>query len=739
MSHTNPRKVTKILIIAALLLTVVAVNSLPLLAGPPGPDTLSPNVPPYPTPPPPRPTFTLDVNLGYEPPTLDPALATDSGSIDVIENLFLGLTGLDEEGNVEPELATHWTVSADGRTYTFHLRNDAKWVQYSLNSGVSEVRPVTAHDVEYGVKRALDPRTRSDYAYVLYIIEGAMALNTADWDALSEQEQQALLDGVGVRALNDVTVEFRLETPAGYFPSIVSMWVARPVPQELIEARGERWAEPGFCWSNGPYALAEWIHDSRLTLVKNPHYYDAGNVQIEQVRLQMVVASSTALTMYEGNQLDTVSPPLDAMGGIKADPALSKQLHIAPRDCTYYYGFTNDKPPMDNALVRRALSAAIDRQRLIDHTTMGYQLPANTFAPAMIFGSAAHNPDIAPWALPRSLGGTGYTEALRLARQWLADAGYPNGRGFPTITLMYNTSEGHRRIAQAIAAMWRDGLGINVEVRDLEWREYLRLIDRSTPVEQMPHVWRLGWCADYPDQNNWVYEVFHSQYSYSNRVRWHNSEFDQFTEAARVETNPAIRRNLYHRAEEILVEEQAAMAPIYYYSVLHLNKPWLNRNYHSYGQRYDLWRLTFAVQSVDDAGGVLVSWDGSTTITVPAGALGEPVQLLHVPQTPVNPAGPLINTDYVFELTASDALGRPATLLPGQTYTITIAYDETALGPAIEETVALYSWDGSQWVLEPTSVLDTDANTVTATPDHFSLFTLLGETLQTFLPAVLHE
>jgi oligopeptide transport system substrate-binding protein len=734
MLHTNFRKGTKALIIAGLLLAIATANSPSLLAEPSGPGTLSPDIPPYP-----EPLFILDANLGTEPPTLDPAVATDTASIDVIENLFLGLTGIDEEGNVVPELTTHWTVSADGRTYTFHLRDDVRWVHYSLGSGVSEVRPVTAYDVEYGVKRSLDPRTGSDYAYLLYIIEGAMALNCADPDALTEAELQVLIDGVGVRALNDVTVEFRLERPASYFPSIVSMWVARPVPREPIEEQGERWTEPGFCWSNGPYALAEWIHDSRLTLVKNPHYYDANNVQIEQVRLHMITAASTALAMYEANELDTVSPSLDAMDRIKTDPVLSKQLHIAPRDCSYYYGFTNTKPPMDNALVRQALSAAIDRQRLTDHVTGGYQIPANTFAPPMIFGSAAHDPDIAPWALPRSLGGTGYAEALRLARRWLAEAGYPNGQGFPTIALMHNTSEGHRRIADAIAAMWRDGLGITVEVQDLEWRDYLRLISRDTSVEEMPHVWRLGWCADYPDQNNWVYEVFHSSQQYTNWVRWHNSEFDQITEAARAETNPTIRRNLYHRAEEILVEEEAAMAPIYYYSRLYLTKPWLKRSYHSFGQRYDLWRLTFAAESVDGTGGVLISWDDSTTITVPAGALGEPTQLLHVPQTPTDPAGLLINTDYVFELTASDASGRPATLLPGQTYTITIGYDETALCAAIEETVMLYSWHGSQWVLEPSSVLNPEANTVTATPDHFSLFALLGETRQTFLPALLRE
>ena len=302
MLYITFRKVAKPLIVTALLLAAAAANSPPLLAGPPGPGPLAPNVPPSP-----QPLLTLDVNLGIEPRTLDPALATDTASVNVIENLFLGLTGLDEEGNVEPELATHWTVSADGRTYTFHLRDDAKWVRYIPDTGFTVVRPVSAHDVEYGLKRTLDPRTGSDYAYALYIIEGAVALNTANPDALSEEELQALFDAVGVRALDDVTVEFRLEWAAGYFPTIVSMWVARPQPREAIETHGDAWIEPQNIVTNGPYALAEWAHDRRMTLVKNPYYYDADNVQIDRVRLQMITASSTALAMYEANELDTVS------------------------------------------------------------------------------------------------------------------------------------------------------------------------------------------------------------------------------------------------------------------------------------------------------------------------------------------------------------------------------------------------------------------------------------------------
>lgn len=536
-----------------------------------------------PTPVPGEEKVTLNWNLGTEPPTLDPALAEDTTSVACIENLFLGLTDLDPETNeVVPELATEWSVSEDGLVWTFKMRQDAKWVRYNRATGeVAEVGPVTAPDVVYGIKRTLNPKTASGYAYVLYIIKGAEALNTADIAALSEEELAALEEAVGVKALDDYTVEITLEHPAGYFPAIASMWVARPQPKDAIEAHGDRWIEPGFIVTNGPYVLVDWIHEDSMIMEKNPLFYAADEVQIERLELVMVVEASTAMAMYEANQLDDTAPPLEDMDRVKADPVLSKELYIAPRDCTYYYGFTNDKPPMDNKLVRRALSAAIDRQGLIDNVLKGGQLPANTFAPSMIFGNAALDPRIAPWALPESLGGTGYAKAVELAKGWLAEAGYPDAKGFPTITLMYNTSEGHKKIAEAIAAMWKSALGIDIKVENQEWKVYLNTISKKTAVEEMPHVWRLGWCADYPDENNWVKEVFAP--SARNDIRWNNQEFQKIVDEAEVSPDPAKRKELYFQAEKILCDDEAAIAPIYYYTTVALTKPWLTRFYGEMG------------------------------------------------------------------------------------------------------------------------------------------------------------
>jgi ABC-type transport system substrate-binding protein len=209
-------------------------------------------------------------NLGTEPPTLDPSLAQDTTSNDVIENLFLGLTGFDEAGNVEPELATDWTVSDDGLVYTFNMRDTATWVSYTPSGGVVELGPVTAEEVVYGVKRTCNPETGSPYAYVDYIIKGCQDWNTADTTALSEEEVQALVDGVGVTAVDSYTVQFEINTPAPYFPAIAGMWVNRPQPQATIDAYGETWTEAGKIVTNGAYYLAEWFHNSNLTLEKNP-------------------------------------------------------------------------------------------------------------------------------------------------------------------------------------------------------------------------------------------------------------------------------------------------------------------------------------------------------------------------------------------------------------------------------------------------------------------------------------
>ncbi len=514
----------------------------------------------------------LSWNLGTEPPTLDPALATDSVSIQCDEALFLGLTDFADttDAEVVPELATEWGVSEDGLTWTFKMRSDVWWVHYDPATGEAEkMRPVDAHDVEYAVKRTLDPETASDYAYVCYIIKNAEAVNTGE---------STDFDSVGVKAVDDYTVEFTLEQPAGYFPAIASMWVNRPVPKEVIEEFGDLWTEPGNIWSDGPYMLDTWEHENRMVFVKNPHWYDAKSVSIERVNCVMVVEDSTAFAMYENGELDVQNPPLEDMDRVKADPVLSKELYIAPALCTYVYGFNVSKPPIDNVLVRQALSFAIDRQKLIDTVLKGGQRPAWSFACPGIFGNVADNADF-----------PGITFNPDKARELLAEAGYPNGEGWPAVTLMYNTSEGHQKIAQYVQQQWSEHLGINVQLANQEWKVFLK-----TVVEDAPQVYRDGWCADYPDQNNWVLEVYHPTKS-PNQSKWSGPTADRFaelTEQAAAEPDPAKRKDLYFEAEKLLTVDQAVTIPLYYYTTVVCNKPYVERTYQLVGgQHWEKWRI----------------------------------------------------------------------------------------------------------------------------------------------------
>lgn len=530
----------------------------------------------------------LDFNLGTEPPTLDPSLATDNASTNITTNIFVGLTQFDPvTSEVLPYLATDWSVSDDGLEWTFNLRDDIAWVHHDPATGettqvmdeAGNPRFVNAHDVVYGAKRTINPETASDYSYVLYIINNAFDVNTAEDDSLT-------LDDIGVEAIDDTTVKFTLEQPAGYFPSIAGMWVVNPVPQEAIEEHGEAWTEAGNIVTSGPYVLSEWIHGGSLQLVKNPLWINADDVQIDVVNFLMIEEDSTAFALYENNELDTVAPPLTEMDRVKADPTLSEQLLIEPSLCTYYYGFTHTKPPFDDVRVRRAFSAAIDRQSIVDNVTKGGQIPASTFAPPGIFGAPepgtlgqGYDPELAKASLQEFLDEKGMT-----LDEFAAEY---------DIVLGHNTSEGHARIAAAVQQMWSDVLGVTARVENQEWQVYLKTLNNDTPVEDAFHAYRLGWCADYADENNWVHEVFNSEAG-ANRLRRNcadpncsettgPSKFDELTVQAGQASDPAERIELYAQAEDLLSGEEAAYAPIYHYTTVSLAKPWLTRNYPKIG------------------------------------------------------------------------------------------------------------------------------------------------------------
>ncbi len=520
-------------------------------------------------------------NLGAEPPTADPALATDTTSVEVDGQMFMGLTTIDQvSSEVLPFLATDWSISADGLTWTFNMRSDIPWVKYNTATGEVDLvydadgnqRFVNAYDVEYAVKRTINPDTASDYSYVLYIVKNAQAVN--------EGEEGVTVDDIGVKALDDVTVEFTLESPAGFFGAIASMWIASPVPQWTIEAAGDKWTEPGTIVTNGPYVMTEWVHGSELNMMKNPHWPEADTVQIDEIRNVMIVEASTAFAMYENGELDTTALPSPEVDRITADPVLSAEYYQAPVACSYYYGFVNNKEPFDDVRMRQAFSMSVDKQSVIDNVLKGGQVPAGFFAPPGIFGRPDDDLGI----------GLDYdiAAANALLDEYLAEKGIT--REDLDITLMHNTSEGHANIAAAIQQMWLDNLGVQVNVENQEWGVYLDTVGKDTPIEEVPNIFRMGWCADYADENNWVYEVFNSDAG-ANRLRRgcvddvcaevELKEFDIITEQAKAEQDPAVRKELYTEAERLLSEVEAAYIPIYFYTSMTMTKPYLTRYYPS--------------------------------------------------------------------------------------------------------------------------------------------------------------
>lgn len=487
---------------------------------------------------------TLYWNLGTEPPTLDPALAHDTTSLLVIGQIFLGLTNYDSEtGEIIPELATNWNVSNDGLKWTFQIRKGVTW---------TDGTPVTAHDVVYSMKRMLAPETAASPANLLWVVKGAKAYNTGEGSAKD----------VGIEAVDDYTVEFTLEHPVGFFPALATR-VCVIVPKQSIEKYGNKWTEPGNIVTDGPYMLSEWKHDDHLILTKNPNYYDASNVKIDKIYCYMIVQASTAMAMYEAGKLDdTRLIPLEDMDRVKSDPVLSKEFHQAPAFCTYYYGFNVEKPPFDNILVRKAFASAIDRESLIKYVLKGGQSPAQTFI----------TPGI-PGYVDGIKEGIGYPYDPETARKYLAEAGYPDGKGFPAVTLMFNTSEHHRTVAQFVQKSLMDVLHVKVNLANQEWKVYLNTLQTDAP-----QIFRLGWCASYPDGYDYLKRNFYSTIP-ENNANYKNPVFDQLVDELERETDPAKRAEIFRAAEALLCDTDCAIVPIYYYTMNELTKPYVVRSF----------------------------------------------------------------------------------------------------------------------------------------------------------------
>ncbi len=445
---------------------------------------------------------------------------------------------------------------------------------------------MTAQDIEYGIKRTVNPDTASGYAYVLAMaLEGAEDyLSAENFGELGDEEKQALRDGVAATAIDDYTLEMTFLTEAAYNLNIAGMWVARPQPKWVIDEKGDRWSEPGFNQSYGPYVLKEWVHDSSLTIVKNPFWSGIDSVpvpEIEEVRFSMLDASP-AFAEYEAGNLDVAGVPSADIDRVKADPVLSEELIIAPDGCSYYYGFNTTKEPVNNVHMRRALSYAVDRTGLVENVTKGGQEPARWFCRPGMAGcpTMESHPDL----------GIGYdpAKAAEELAMYMDEMGYTTVDEIPELILMHNTSEGHKRIAEAISEMWKETLGIQPTVTNQEWKVYLDTIKS----EDTPAVWRLGWCLDYPDANNFTREVFMKGGSgnpENGGLFWDTGKYEEFEQIvldAAVESDPEKRQQMYADAEQILVYDDAVILPIYWYTMVNVTKPYINRTYSDHGHDY---------------------------------------------------------------------------------------------------------------------------------------------------------
>ncbi|HLW60324.1 MAG TPA: peptide ABC transporter substrate-binding protein [bacterium] len=476
-----------------------------------------------------------------EPLHFDPATMETRREILVGMALFDPLITFDDTGHIVAVAARAWEVSKDGLTYTFHLRPGMRW---------SDGHPVTAADFEYAWKRVADPAIASDYASALYPIKGALDYNKGTTKTSA---------GVAIKAADTLTLRVTLTEPAAYFPRLVSTWNYLPVPRWQVEKYGKKWVEPGNHVGNGMFTLQKWEHDRELVIVANPHYWGA------KPTLQRIVftltddAFRTSLPAFENNELDVTDQiqPGD-IERVRKDPTLSKQLQKYRWSGTaaVFCDTTNTKSPLSKSKVRQALYLAIDHKRVASDVLRGIYDPAPTITPPGTIGYLATPP---------------LTGGADRARQLLAEAGYPDGKGFPDVKLAWGKLVTFDLVAQALQQMWQDTLKINITLQRMEAKEYNAAF--NSWAKQPYDCFIDRWGSDYEDPANWANILFDSEQDFFH-TKWRNDAFDKLIRKGAGEGNPAARKQMYEAAEKILNTDLPAI-PIFHLGVIVAVKPWV--------------------------------------------------------------------------------------------------------------------------------------------------------------------
>lgn len=481
----------------------------------------------------------LHFGNGAEPQTLDPHLAVALNDFHIILALFEGLVSKNPDTlEIEPGVADRWTVSNDGTLYQFHLREDASW---------SDGTPLTAEDFRWSWWRILNPETASLYNYMLYPILNAEAFAKGELDDFSR---------VGVRVVDEHTLEVELASPTPYFLQLLDHSSLFPVPRHVIEETGTAtdqtnpWTRVGNMVGNGPFELKDWRLNQFVRVEKNPNYWDANKVRLNAIVFHHVDDLGTEERMFRAGQLHrTESLPTDKVPVYREEG--SPSLKISPYLATYFYRFNLTREPLNDVRVRKALSLAVDRQQLIDAAVNGLPEPAYAITPP---GTLGYQP-------PKLFEFDGDE-----ARGLLAEAGFPNGEGFPVLEILYNTLEGHQRIAEVIQQMWKSELNIDVTLTNQEWRVFL-----DTEADLRYDISRSSWVGDYIDPNSfldmWITD------SGNNRTGWSDPEFDRLIlEQAPRAVDQEERFAVFLQAETLLMDAMPLM-PLYTYVRTHLQDP----------------------------------------------------------------------------------------------------------------------------------------------------------------------
>ncbi|MFT6758258.1 MAG: oligopeptide transport system substrate-binding protein [Chitinophagales bacterium] len=473
----------------------------------------------------------LHLGNGSEPSGLDPHLITDVGASRIVAELLEGLIGLDPKTlAAEPAAASSWKVSADLKTYTFYLNPNGMW---------SNGDKVVAQDFVYSWQRLLMPDLASEYSYQLFVVTGAEDYHTGIIEDFNS---------VGVKAINDLTLQVELQAPTPYFLTLLSHPSTFPVHRPTIEEFGDI-DDPGSLWTragnyvgNGPFVLTEWALNRIIRIEKSPSYRDAEKIKLNEVRFYPIDNLSTEERMFRANTLHiTESIPSEKIAVYQAKN--SREIKISPYFGTYYYRINTLKPPMDDKRIRLALAMTIDRQKIVTAITKGGQIPAYNFTPPDAEGFTARAK--IPFDIER-------------AQQLLADAGYPDAEGLGPIEILYNTSEGHKKIAIAIQQMWKLALGIDVKLYNQDWKSSLITISNLDY-----QVARSAWIGDYPDPNTFLDTM--TTGNGNNRTGFTNGEYDALIRKAANTMDQQQRFEYFQQAEQILTEE-VPVIPIYTYT-----------------------------------------------------------------------------------------------------------------------------------------------------------------------------